>query len=81
MGQRKPRKLALSLPLAIGTTLIAGRLLGPMALLISSAVAFLALAWWHDNDLGSCLSLAVLVVIAFAVLLMLIALTGIVFQR
>lgn len=70
------KRFAFSSLIAIGVTLGAGALFGPVAALISGAVGFLCVAIASDDDLGTCFPLAVFFLIALVILVM--ALVGVV---
>ena len=65
----------LSLGLAVAFILVIAQLLGPLGFIGASAVAFLAVVWRHDNDLGTCLPLAVLFLIALGILAFVLVIT------
>ena len=67
---------AISIAIGAAFSLVAGRLFGPVGLLVAAVLVLLAIAWRHDNDLGTCLPLAVLFVIACAILGMLMVMLG-----
>jgi hypothetical protein len=70
------KRFAYSSLIAISITLIVGTLFGPVATLISGSVGFLGVAIASDDDLGTCLPLAVFFLIALVILVM--ALVGVV---
>lgn len=70
------KRFAYSSLIAVSITFIIGNLFGPVATLISGAVGFLGVAVASDDDLGTCLPLAVFFLIALVMLVM--ALVGVV---
>lgn len=62
--------------IAIISTLVVGKLFGPVATLISGTVGFLGVAIASDDDLGTCLPLAIFFL--FALVLLVMALVGVV---
>ncbi|WP_143738087.1 hypothetical protein [Erythrobacter donghaensis] len=70
------KRFAYSSLIAIGVTLVAGTLFGPVATLISGTIGFLCVAIASDDDLGTCFPLAVFFIIALIILIM--ALVGVV---
>ena len=70
------KRFAYSSLIAISITLVIGTLFGPVATLISGSVGFLGVAYASDDDLGTCLPLAVFFLIALVMLVM--ALVGVV---
>ncbi|MCW4462223.1 hypothetical protein OK349_10945 [Sphingomonas sp. BT-65] len=66
-----------SIVIALVATAIAGSLFGPVGGLIAAVVAILWIAWRHDNDLGTCLPLVVLVLLAVGMLALLMFLVAI----
>jgi hypothetical protein len=70
------KRFAYSSLIAVSITLIVGTLFGPVATLISGSVGFLGVAIASDDDLGTCLPLAVFFLIALVILVM--ALVGVV---
>jgi hypothetical protein len=74
--KRRIKRFFQSSLIAISITLLFGAFLGPVAALISGAVGFLGVAIASDDDLGTCLPLAVFFIIALVMLVM--ALVGVV---
>jgi hypothetical protein len=74
--KRRIKRFLQSSLIAISITLLFGAFLGPVAALISGAVGFLGVAIASDDDLGTCLPLAVFFIIALVMLVM--ALVGVV---
>ena len=74
--KRRIKRFFQSSLIAISITLLFGAFLGPVAALISGAVGFLGVAIASDDDLGTCLPLAVFLIIALVMLVM--ALVGVV---
>lgn len=74
--KRRMKRFFQSSLIAISITLLFGAFLGPVAALISGAVGFLGVAIASDDDLGTCLPLAVFFIIALVMLVM--ALVGVV---
>lgn len=70
------KRFAYSSLIAVSITLIVATLFGPVATLISGSVGFLGVAIASDDDLGTCLPLAVFFLIALVMLVM--ALVGVV---
>ena len=71
------RRVGVPVLLCLSLTFLAGRLFGPIGLISASAASTLALAWRFDNALGTCLPLAVLVLIVVAVLALLMVLLAV----
>jgi hypothetical protein len=74
--KRRIKRFFQSSLIAVSVTLVFGAFLGPVAALISGAVGFLGVAIASDDDLGTCLPLAVFFIIALVMLVM--ALVGVV---
>ena len=74
--KRRIKRFFQSSLIAVIITLLFGAFLGPVAALISGAVGFLGVAIASDDDLGTCLPLAVFFIIALVILVM--ALVGVV---
>ena len=74
--KRRIKRFFQSSLIAIIITLLFGAFLGPVAALISGAIGFLGVAIASDDDLGTCLPLAVFFIIALVMLVM--ALVGVV---
>ena len=70
------QRWAVSIGTAIVVSFIAGRLFGPVGLVVAAVLSLLVIAGRHDNDLGTCLPLAVLFVIACGILVMLMVMMG-----
>jgi hypothetical protein len=70
------KRFAYSSFIAIIITVVVGKLFGPVPTLISGCVGFLGVAIASDDDLGTCLPLAVFFLIALVILVM--ALVGVV---
>jgi hypothetical protein len=75
------RRLAVSLAAAVAATAASAWLFGPRGLLAGGIAAFLWLAWRHDNRVGACLPIAVLLVIVLCVILVLFSLVLIIHPR
>jgi O-antigen ligase len=73
-GRRRLKRFALSTALAVTAAIAAGLLLGTTAAVVASVVGFLGVAIASDDDLGTCLPLAVFFLIGLALLM--IALVG-----
>jgi len=72
MAVSKPySRLLVSIGLAFSVVLICSIAYGPRELGAGTVITFLMLAWRHDTNLGLLFTLAILVVITFAVLLLL----------
>ncbi len=74
--KRRIKRFFQSSLIAVSITLLFGVFLGPVAALISGSVGFLGVAIASDDDLGTCLPLAVFFIIALVMLVM--ALVGVV---
>lgn len=74
--KRRIKRFFQSSLIAVSITLLFGAFLGPVAALISGTVGFLGVAIASDDDLGTCLPLAVFFIIALVMLVM--ALVGVV---
>jgi O-antigen ligase len=68
-GRRRLKRFALSTALAVAAATAAGWLLGTTAAVVTGVVGFLAVAVASDDDLGTCLPLAVFFLIGLALLL------------
>ena len=68
--RRRLRRFAVSTALAVTATMAAGFLFGPAAALLAGVTGFLGVAVASDDDLGTCLPLAVFFLIGIALLLM-----------
>lgn len=75
-AKRRIKRFLYSSLIAVSVTLLVGAFLGPVATLISGSVGFLGVAIASDDDLGTCLPLAVFFLIALVMLVM--ALVGVV---
>ena len=64
------RRFLLSSLAAVATTTVTILVLGPRFGLAVGLIGFLGVAWYSDDDLGSCLILAILSVIGFTMLMM-----------
>ena len=69
-GRRRLKRFAISTALAVAAATAAGLLLGTTAAVAASVVGFLAVAVASDDDLGTCLPLAVFFLIGLTLLLM-----------
>lgn len=70
-------RMLTSIAVAAGGTAIAGLVFGPIGGVAAAVAAILWAAWRHDNDLGTCLPLAVLVLLVIGMLALLMFLTAI----
>lgn len=69
-GRRRLTRFAVSTAVAIAGTIAAGLLLGPIATLVVGVVGFLGVAIASDDNLGTCLPLAVFFLIGLVLLAM-----------
>jgi hypothetical protein len=69
-GRRRLKRFAVSSSIAIVATIGAGFLLPPLVVLAIGAVGFLGVAVASDDDLGTCLPLAVFLLIGLVLLAM-----------
>ena len=74
-GKRRLKRFIVSGSVAIAATTSAGFLLGPIATLIVGVIGFLGTAIASDDDLGTCLPLAVFLLIGLALLAMALVVT------
>ena len=65
------RKWAISIAVAAAGIAIAAGLFGPAAGFVTAAIAILWVTWRHDNQIGACLPLVLLLLIAIGVLMLL----------
>ena len=68
-GRRRLKRFAISISVSIAAAVAAGFLLGPVACLVVSVVGFLGVAVASDDDLGTCLPLAVFFLIGLTLLM------------
>jgi len=68
------KRAGVSLALFVSALLLAGALGGSVAFGAVLVPGLLVLAWWNDNDLGTCLPLAVLFLLALGVVVLVFAL-------
>jgi len=68
--RRRLTRFAVSAATAIIVTVATGFLLGPVAALVAGVIGFLGVAVASDDDLGTCLPLAVFFLIGLTLLLM-----------
>jgi hypothetical protein len=66
------RRIVTSAAAALGLVLLLGWLFGPRGAAVGAAIAFLGLAWRHDNETGACLPLAVLLLLVLGVMFVLV---------
>jgi hypothetical protein len=70
MRQGWKKRAGLSLALFASALLLAATLGGPVACGAVFVLGLLVFAWWNDNDLGYCLPLAMLFLLALGIVLM-----------
>jgi hypothetical protein len=75
------KRFLVSVGTAVTLVLVIGASTGPLGYAVASAVAFLVLAWRHDNQSGACFPLAVLFLLAILALLLLFYLVAAVGAR
>ena len=68
--RRRLKRFVLSASIAVAGTIAAGVLLGPLAALILGVIGFLVVAAVSDDGLGTCLILAVLLLIGLVLLVL-----------
>lgn len=71
-GRRRLKRFAISTSVATAAAIAAGFLLGPTAAFVVGVVGFLGVAVAGDDNLGTCLPLAVFALIGLAVLVMML---------
>lgn len=71
------KRWLVSIGLALLFTSLAGLIFGPLAALAAGAFSFLAVVARHDNRAGTCLPLAVLLVLILGVCVLLLALMAV----
>lgn len=69
-GRRRLKRFAVSTSVAVVATVAASFLLGPVATLVIGVIGFLGVAAASDDNLGTCLPLAVFLLIGLALLAM-----------
>ena len=69
-GRRRLKRFVVSAGVALAATAGAGLLFGPVAVLVVGVVGFLGVAVASDDNLGTCLALAVFLLIGLALLAM-----------
>ena len=74
-GKRRLKRFAVSASGTVVATTLAGFLLGPIAALIVGVIGFLGTAVASDDDLGTCLPLAVFLLIGLVLLAMTLVIT------
>jgi len=62
----------LSLGTAAFCILVLGKIFGPLGFTVGAVGSFLGLAWRYDNQTGTCLPLAVLLLLVIGVMFLLI---------
>jgi hypothetical protein len=67
------KRAGVSLALFSSAVLLAAAIGGPVAVGAVLVLGLPALAWWNDNDLGYCLPLAVLFLLALAIIVLVFA--------
>lgn len=75
------RRIALSVAAAIAFVAILALLFGRRGAAVGAAVAFLGVAWRHDNQAGVCLPFAVLLLLVVGVMVLLMVMLLIVAPR
>lgn len=68
----RARRVLISIGVCAMLLPAAAYLFGPRGLLVAAAIALLWLAWRHDNEVGVCLPLAVLLLIVIGVMCLLL---------
>ncbi|HEY0311457.1 MAG TPA: hypothetical protein VGC56_03085 [Allosphingosinicella sp.] len=66
------RKIVTSAAAALAFVAALAWLLGPRGAAAGAAIAFLGLAWRHDNQTGACLPLAILLLLVVGVMFVLL---------
>jgi hypothetical protein len=74
------RRWLISISVPLGAILLLGSLFGPMVGFVTAVVGIIWVAWRHDNDMGACLPLVVLLLIVAGVLMLLMYLMIVVHQ-
>ena len=69
-GRRRLKRFAISTLVAIAAATAAGFLIGPVAVMVVGVVGFLGVAVASDDNLGTCLPLAVFLLIGLTLLAM-----------
>lgn len=69
-GRRRLKRFVVSASIAVAATVAASFLLGPVATLVIGVIGFLGVAVASDDNLGTCLPLAVFLLIGLALLAM-----------
>ena len=69
-SRRRLKRFAVSTSISIAAAIAAGFLIGPVAAFVVSVVGFLGVAVASDDNLGTCLPLAVFALIGLALLAM-----------
>jgi hypothetical protein len=75
------RRLLVSLVAAGVAIAVAGMVAGPIGYAAAAALSLLVVAWRHDNAAGTCLPLAMLVLITIGVMLFLFRLLIVIHPR
>jgi hypothetical protein len=68
-GRRRLKRFAISTAIAVAAATAAGLLLGTTAAVVASIAGFLGVAVASDDDLGTCLPLAVFFLIGLTLLI------------
>ena len=79
-GRRRLKHFAVSATLTVIVTVTAAYLIGPRVALAAGVLGFLAVAWISDDNLGTCLPLAVFLLIGLTLLVMALVGTILVFS-
>ena len=66
--RRRLKRFGLSASVAVVVTIAAGAMLGPLAAIVAGALGFLGVAVASDDNLGTCLPLAVFFLIGLTLL-------------
>ena len=69
-GRRRLKRFAVSASVAVLATIAASFVLGPIATLATGVIGFLGVAVASDDDFGTCLPLAVFLLIGLTLLAM-----------
>lgn len=72
LGRRRLKRFAVSTAVAIAATTASGLLFGSRTAFVVGVVGFLAVVFVSDDDLGTCLPLAVFLLIGLALLAMML---------
>lgn len=68
--RRRFKRFAISSAIAVAATFAAGYLISPLAALLAGVIGILGVAVASDDDLGTCLPLAIFLLIGLTILLM-----------